>query len=143
MVTPRWVGAAGLGQNHLLAVLAVRAAPLRMGGHACGPPTRRARQTRTVRHHLIARAVALGTVLADFLHQILRGAFNHGHARGVAKCAELTFGMYLPLRRQAVAKLKCVRQSLPTVHAFDHTLIVGVVGPQAQLVRRKTMLVRK
>jgi hypothetical protein len=51
--------------------------------------------------------------------------------------------MYLPLRRQAVANLKCVRQSLPTIHAFDHPLIVGVVGPQAQLVRRKTMLVRK
>jgi hypothetical protein len=81
--------------------------------------------------------------LVDFLYQIVRGTLNHGHAGGVAKCAELTFGMYLPLRRQAVANLKCVRQSLPTIHAFDHPLIVGVVGPQAQLVRRKTMLVRK
>jgi len=51
----------------------MRTAPQRMGGHAGGPPTRRARQTRTVRHHLVARAIACGASLVDFLYQIVRG----------------------------------------------------------------------
>ena len=97
VVTPRRVCMAGLGQDHFLAVLAVRTAPQRMGGQSRGPTTSRTRQTRSVRHHLVAWAIALGASLVDFLHQVVRGTLNHGHAGGVAKCAQLTFCMHLLL----------------------------------------------
>ena len=95
VVTPRRIRVAGLGQNHFLAVLAMRTTPLRMGGHARGPRTSRARQTRAVRHHLVARAIALGSGLVDFLHQVMRRTLNHGHAGGVAKSTQLTLHMHL------------------------------------------------